>query len=70
MTTIVNIVYPILLQCWRSILSYVSRNDTTSIKVSAETWSALNGLKSPGDSFDDVIKRELDIEDDGAEIEA
>ena len=27
----------------------------TTLQVSTETWRRLNGLKEPGESFDDVI---------------
>lgn len=47
----------------------MSQSDTTSVRVSVETWSVLNQRKSPGDSFDDVIREALGIEDDGGEIE-
>lgn len=36
----------------------------TSIKVSEEVWQHLNGQKRLGDSFDDVLRRELGLEDD------
>jgi len=35
--------------------------DTTTIEVKKSTWQELNALKEPGDSFDDVIRRELDL---------
>ena len=35
---------------------------STHIRVSDENWHELNELKSPGDSFDDVIGRL--VEDD------
>jgi predicted CopG family antitoxin len=35
--------------------------DTTTIEVKTETWKALNQRKEPGESFDDVIQRELAI---------
>lgn len=37
---------------------------TTSIKVSEEVWQELNGKKRLGDSFDDVLRRELGLDDD------
>ena len=40
----------------------MSDNDITTVKVSRETWQDLNSRKTPGDSFDDII-REL-IEQD------
>lgn len=41
--------------------------DTTTIKISRETWRELNHRKrGPGDTFDDVVQRLLaDDEDDG-----
>lgn len=45
-------------------------NDTTTIQVSIENYKRLNGLKNPGNSFDDVIGRVLDdYEDTGDDIE-
>jgi negative regulator of replication initiation len=35
----------------------------TTVEVSEEVWRHLNSLKGPGDSFDDVLRRELDIGD-------
>lgn len=32
---------------------------TTTIEVSDETWTRLNQQKKPGESFDDVIQREV-----------
>lgn len=44
-------------------------NDTTTIQVSIENYKRLNGLKNPGDSFDDVIGRLLDdYEDTGDDV--
>jgi negative regulator of replication initiation len=37
----------------------------TTVEVSEEVWRYLNSLKGPGDSFDDVLRRELDIGDSG-----
>lgn len=34
--------------------------DTTTIQISIENYKRLNGMKNPGDSFDDVIGRVLD----------
>jgi predicted CopG family antitoxin len=28
-----------------------------SLKVSPETWKVLNSMKEPGDTFDDVVSR-------------
>lgn len=41
--------------------------DKTTIEVTADAWSGLNQLKGPGDSFDDVIRRLLELA--GANIE-
>lgn len=35
--------------------------DTTTIEVDLEVYSALNAKKDPGDSFNDVLRRELDL---------
>lgn len=32
----------------------------TTITVSTETWKELNGRKSPGESFEDVVNRLLE----------
>lgn len=34
--------------------------ERTNIEIDVETWRYLNGKKQPGDSFDDVLRRELD----------
>ena len=34
--------------------------DTTTIQITIENYKRLNGMKNPGDSFDDVIGRVLD----------
>jgi predicted CopG family antitoxin len=40
--------------------------DTTTIKISRETWRELNHRKrGPGDTFDDVVQRLLAAEEDG-----
>jgi len=43
---------------------YLNHIDTegTHIRVSDDTWQELNSLKEPGDTFNDVIQRELDVE--------
>lgn len=38
--------------------------DVTSIEVKRETWKALNQMREPGDSFDDIIQRLLHENDD------
>lgn len=40
--------------------------DRTTIQVSVELWGWLNGRKRPGESFDDVLRRELPVEAGGA----
>jgi len=35
--------------------------EITTIQVSSETWQYLNRQKRPGESFDDVLRRELGI---------
>lgn len=43
---------------------------TTNIAVSETVWTELNGRKRPGESFDDVLRRVLDVEpDDGTEAD-
>jgi hypothetical protein len=42
-------------------------SDTTTIEVKVETWKALNRRKEPGESFDDVLRRELSIRPAGGE---
>jgi predicted CopG family antitoxin len=37
-----------------------TEQETHPVKVSEETWRALNSRKHPGDSFEDVISRLLD----------
>jgi len=34
----------------------------TNIAVSIKVWSYLNGQKTPSQSFDDVLRDELDLE--------
>lgn len=36
-----------------------SKEKTTHIRVSSFSWVKLNQLKSPGDSFNDIIERLL-----------
>jgi len=38
--------------------------DTTTVQVSVETWQYLNRQKRPGESMDDVLCRELGLDDD------
>jgi len=33
--------------------------DTTVIRIGTDLWKHLNKLKEPGDTFDDVIRRQL-----------
>lgn len=42
----------------------------TTVEVSDEVWRHLNSLKAPGDSMDDVLRRELDIGDSGGRSSA
>jgi len=42
-------------------------DDRTTIWVSDDTWSKLNARKNRGDSFDDVIRRELGLDDEETE---
>lgn len=42
----------------------------TTIQVDDETWSRLDELKDRGESFDEVINRELDAADRQREVEA
>lgn len=39
---------------------YMAQDDTTTVRVSPETWKRLNQRKGPGDSFDDIISQLLD----------
>lgn len=34
-----------------------------TLRVSEETWTLLNQRKRPGDSFDDVIRREVAVDE-------
>jgi predicted CopG family antitoxin len=34
-----------------------------TLRVSEETWTMLNQRKRPGDSFDDVIRREVSADE-------
>jgi transcriptional regulator len=49
----------------------MDRKADTHIRVTEDTWAALNARKRPGDSFDDVIQRLLEegdeAEDSGSE---
>ena len=38
----------------------MERKADTHIRVTEDTWAALNARKRPGDSFDDVIQRLLE----------
>lgn len=43
-------------------LGYEPRSgETTTIEIGPDTWRFLNAKKQPGDSFDDVLQRELGI---------
>ena len=48
---------------WRSPAPIMA--DTTTIEVKDETWKQLNMRKDRGDSFDDVIQRLLENDEDG-----
>jgi uncharacterized C2H2 Zn-finger protein len=37
-------------------------DDRTTIQVSVDLWRWLNRRKRPGESFDDVLRRELDVD--------
>lgn len=39
--------------------------DVTTVKITYETWKRLNKMKEPGDSFDDVIQRLFEQQEDG-----
>jgi hypothetical protein len=41
--------------------------DKTTVEVGTDTWSGLNQLKGPGDSFDSVIRRLLSL--NGVDVE-
>lgn len=42
----------------------MGRDADTHIRVTDETWTKLNSRKKPGDSFNDVIARLLEEDDD------
>jgi len=42
----------------------MGRDADTHVRVRPETWEELNKLKSPGDTFDDVINQLLDEHED------
>ena len=42
----------------------MSREADKHIRVTEDTWKALNRRKEPGDSFDDVISRLLEESED------
>lgn len=47
--------------------------DSRTIRVKNETWSRLNACKTPGESFDSVIRRALansNIEDEEDQLHA
>lgn len=41
--------------------------DVTTIEIKTDTWKELNGRKEPGESFDDVVRRALGLDDDRGE---
>jgi hypothetical protein len=43
--------------------------DGTNIRVTEAVWTYLNAQKRPGESFDDVLRRVLDLEDEAATAE-
>lgn len=70
LATVVNLSKRILLFSWKNIRLYAMTERQTSIRVSENpVWSYLNGQKRAGDSMDDVLRRELELED-GQEAEA
>lgn len=48
----------------------MDRKADTHIRVTEDTWAALNARKRPGDSFDDVIQRLLEEGGDTADEES
>lgn len=38
----------------------MSDRDSTTVRISGDTWDRLDGFKTRGDSFDDVINDALD----------
>lgn len=40
------------------------RDDRTTMQVSVDCWQYINERKRPGESMDDVLRRELGIDDD------
>jgi len=43
---------------------HMSRKATETIRVTPENWEKLNSLKKPGDTFDDVISRLLEADEE------
>lgn len=44
-------------------------SDNTTIGISRETWKALNSRKEVGDSFEDVLRRILGLEEEEGKSE-
>lgn len=44
-------------------------NDRTTIQISGRLWTELNQRKQPGDTFEDVIRRGLNLDEDTDESE-
>lgn len=43
----------------------MARTASETIRVTPENWQQLNGMKRPGDTFDDVITRLVESESGG-----
>lgn len=42
--------------------------DRIKIQISTETWTALNAMKKPGESFDGVLKRIILVIKEGVDV--
>jgi len=49
--------------CLRVLIANMAE-PTTSVRLKNDTWSRLNRVKNPGDSFDDVIGRLFEVYDE------
>jgi len=49
--------------CLRVLIANMAE-PTTSVRLKNDTWSRLNRMKNPGDSFDDVIGRLFEVYDE------
>lgn len=61
----VKVCSKIALQCHLYTVGVMADDKTTSVKVSETVWKELHRRKQLGDSFDDVLRRALDLDSDG-----